>query len=51
MFGCDVIEPARFRFAFSVSFHIIFAAFTIGLASDLAVPNGLNPWAKQYIYL
>lgn len=32
---------ARFQFAFTVSFHIIFPAFTIGLASYVAVLNGL----------
>ncbi len=32
---------ARFQFAFTVSFHIIFPAFSIGLASYLAVLNGL----------
>lgn len=35
---------ARMQFAFTVSFHIIFPAFTIGLASYLAVLNGL--WLK-----
>ena len=28
---------ARIQFAFTISFHIIFPAFTIGLASFLAV--------------
>ncbi|WP_045388341.1 cytochrome ubiquinol oxidase subunit I [Falsirhodobacter sp. alg1] len=32
---------ARFQFAFTVSFHIIFPAFSIGLASYLAVLNAL----------
>lgn len=32
---------ARFQFAFTVSFHIIFPAFSIGLASFLAVLNAL----------
>lgn len=32
---------ARMQFAFTVSFHIIFPAFSIGLASFLAVLNGL----------
>ena len=32
---------ARMQFAFTVSFHIIFPAFSIGLASYLAVLNGL----------
>jgi cytochrome d ubiquinol oxidase subunit I len=35
---------ARMQFAFTVSFHIIFPAFSIGLASFLAVLNGL--WLK-----
>ncbi|MEH6645813.1 cytochrome ubiquinol oxidase subunit I [Sulfitobacter sp.] len=32
---------ARFQFAFTISFHIIFPAFSIGLASYLAVLNAL----------
>lgn len=35
---------ARWQFAFTVSFHIIFPAFSIGLASYLAVLNAL--WLK-----
>lgn len=35
------IDIARFQFAFTVIFHIIFPAFTIGLASYLAVLEGL----------
>ncbi|NIU63410.1 MAG: hypothetical protein GWN66_22775, partial [Pseudomonas stutzeri] len=37
MFGLEALELARVQFAFTVSFHIIFPAFTIGLASYLAV--------------
>ena len=37
MFGFDPILLARIQFAFTVSFHIIFPAFTIGLASFLSV--------------
>ena len=36
----DTLDPvllARIQFAFTISFHIIFPAFTIGLASWLAV--------------
>ncbi|WP_162062661.1 cytochrome ubiquinol oxidase subunit I [Vibrio taketomensis] len=40
------IDLARFQFAFTVSFHIIFPAFTIGLASFLAVLEGL--WLKTH---
>jgi len=42
MFGFDAIELARMQFAFTVSAHIIFPAFSIGLASFLAVLNGLH---------
>lgn len=37
MFDLDPILLARIQFAFTISFHIIFPAFTIGLASFLAV--------------
>jgi cytochrome d ubiquinol oxidase subunit I len=43
-FGLDAIEIARLQFAFTVAFHIIFPAFSIGLASYLAVLEGL--WRK-----
>lgn len=44
MLGLDALELARIQFAFTVSFHIIFPAITIGLASYLAVLEGL--WLK-----
>ncbi|MDY6963150.1 MAG: cytochrome ubiquinol oxidase subunit I, partial [Pseudomonadota bacterium] len=47
----DAIVLARFQFAFTVSFHIIFPAFSIGLASYLAVLQGLWLWTKQEVYL
>lgn len=37
MFHLEAIDLARIQFAFTVSFHIIFPAITIGLASFLAV--------------
>jgi cytochrome d ubiquinol oxidase subunit I len=40
----DMVLLARLQFAFTVSFHIIFPAFTIGLASYLAMLEGL--WLK-----
>lgn len=40
----DAFHLARIQFAFTVSFHIIFPAITIGLASYLAVLEGL--WLK-----
>lgn len=45
MFGLDAFHLARIQFAFTVSFHIIFPAITIGLASFLAVLEGL--WLKS----
>lgn len=44
MLGLSAFELARIQFAFTVSFHIIFPAITIGLASFLAVLEGL--WLK-----
>lgn len=44
MLGLDAVELARIQFAFTISFHIIFPAITIGLASYLAVLEGL--WLK-----
>ncbi|MBX7501662.1 cytochrome ubiquinol oxidase subunit I [Qipengyuania sp. YG27] len=40
----DALLLARIQFAFTVSFHFIFPAFSIGLASYLAVLEGL--WLK-----
>jgi cytochrome d ubiquinol oxidase subunit I len=42
--GLSAEDLARIQFAFTVSFHIVFPAFSIGLASYLAVLNGL--WIK-----
>ncbi|MFN7024100.1 MAG: cytochrome ubiquinol oxidase subunit I [Pseudorhizobium sp.] len=47
----DALVLARLQFAFTVSFHIIFPAFSIGLASYLAVLQGLWLWTKQEVYL
>ncbi|MGJ0636909.1 cytochrome ubiquinol oxidase subunit I [Xenorhabdus bovienii] len=44
MFGLSALELARIQFAFTISFHIIFPAITIGLASFLALLEGL--WLK-----
>ena len=40
----DATLLARLQFAFTISFHIIFPAFTIGLASYLAVLEALWLW-------
>src|SRR5262252_8529698 len=37
----DALTLARLQFSFTMSFHIVFPAFTIGLASYLAVLEGL----------
>ena len=42
---------ARLQFAFTVSFHFIFPAFSIGLASYLAVLEGLWLWTRHEKYL
>ena len=41
---------ARIQFAFTVSFHIIFPAFSIGLAIYLAVLNALWLRTKDQTY-
>lgn len=46
----SAIDLARFQFAFTISAHIIFPAFSIGLASFLAVLNGLWLWRNDVVY-
>ncbi len=48
-FSAEIL--ARVQFAFTVSFHIIFPAFSIGLASYLAVLNGLWMKTRDETYL
>src|SRR5712671_8244979 len=50
MFGLTALELARIQFAFTMSSHIIFPAITIGLASYLAVLEGLWLWRKDTTY-
>lgn len=50
MFGLTALELARIQFGFTVSVHIIFPAITIGLASYLAVLEGLWLWRKDVLY-
>jgi cytochrome d ubiquinol oxidase subunit I len=47
----SALDLARLQFAFTVSAHIIFPAFTIGLASFLAVLNALWLWKGEPVYL
>lgn len=49
--GLDALVLARIQFAFTVSFHFIFPAFSIGLASFLAVLNGWYLYTKDEGYL
>jgi cytochrome d ubiquinol oxidase subunit I len=48
--GLTALELARIQFGFTVSFHIIFPAITIGLASYLAVLEGLWLWRRDPVY-
>ena len=50
-FTDDVVMLARVQFAFTMSFHILFPAFSIGLASYLAVLEGLWLWTGKDAYL
>jgi cytochrome bd ubiquinol oxidase subunit I len=47
----DPIVLARIQFGFTVTFHIIFPAFSIGLASYLVVLEGLWLQTDDIIYL
>ena len=49
--GFDATLLARLQFAFTVSFHFIFPSFSIGLASYLAVLEGLWLWTGRAVYL
>ncbi len=49
----DVLDAellARIQFAFTISFHIVFPVFSIGLASYLAVLNGLWLWTGRSVF-
>ncbi|MBY0332937.1 MAG: cytochrome ubiquinol oxidase subunit I [Acetobacteraceae bacterium] len=47
----SALDLARFQFAFTVVWHFLFPAFTIGLASFLAVLQGLWLWTGRALYL
>ena len=47
----DALTLARLQFAFTISFHIIFPAFTIGLASYLAVLEALWLLTDRPVFL
>ncbi len=42
---------ARIQFAFTIGFHIVLAAFTLGLAQFLLVLEGLWLWRRRQVYL
>lgn len=46
----DALLLSRLQFAFTIGFHIIFPAFTIGLASFLAVCEGLWLFTKRPLF-
>ncbi|MFC4351371.1 cytochrome ubiquinol oxidase subunit I [Fodinicurvata halophila] len=47
----DALLLARIQFGFTIAFHIIFPALSIGLASYLAVLEGLWLWTGREVYL
>jgi cytochrome d ubiquinol oxidase subunit I len=47
----DALTLARLQFAFTISFHIIFPAISIGLASYLAVLEGLWFFTGRAVFL
>lgn len=50
MFPLNALELARIQFGFTISFHIIFPAITIGLASYLVVLEGLWLYKNERVY-
>lgn len=50
-FDVDPVLLARIQFAFTISFHIVFPAISIGLASYLAVLEGLWLLTGRDVYL
>jgi len=51
MFGITALDLARAQFGFTVAFHILFPAFSIGLAAYLAVLEGLWLKSGRQVYL
>src|SRR5437588_11081456 len=49
--GWDAVVLARAQFAFAMSFHIVFPAFSIGLASYLAVLEALWLWTGREVFI
>lgn len=51
MFGLSALDLARVQFAFTMSFHILFPAITIGMASYLAVLELCWLRTKRQVYV
>src|SRR5258707_2389363 len=49
--GWDAVVLARSHFVFTMSFHIVFPDFSIGLASFLAVLEALWLWTGREVFL
>jgi cytochrome d ubiquinol oxidase subunit I len=47
----DPVFLSRLQFAFLIAFHFLLPAFTIGLASYIAVLEGLHLWTRRDTYL
>jgi cytochrome d ubiquinol oxidase subunit I len=47
----DALLLSRLQFAFVIAFHIVFPAFTVGLASYIAVLEGMYLWRRDDRYL
>ncbi|MGZ3236131.1 MAG: cytochrome ubiquinol oxidase subunit I [Burkholderiaceae bacterium] len=50
MLGLSALELARIQFGFTISFHIIFPALTIGLASYLTVLEASWLYTRNQVY-
>ncbi|MGX6564692.1 cytochrome ubiquinol oxidase subunit I, partial [Cupriavidus necator] len=50
MYGLTALELARIQFGFTVSFHILFPAITIGLACFLAFLEARWLYTKDTVY-
>jgi cytochrome bd ubiquinol oxidase subunit I len=50
MWHTDPITLARIQFAFTIAFHILFPAFSIGLATFLAIMEGAFLKTKKSVY-
>src|SRR5262245_51757047 len=47
----NAVDLARAQFAFTMAFHIVFPAFSIGLASYLAVLEALWLWTGREVFI